>query len=89
MVYLIFHLGLGFELTFAGGSSGFVFRSYLLANFDQVSGQIWKSDEQSDQALRVSFPLPQELGRLDIYSASYGKNTDDCSRNPNAKEMFL
>ena len=37
------------------------------------------------QALRVSYPLSQESGHLDIYSSSYGGNTEHCSRNPNAE----
>ena len=37
------------------------------------------------QALQVSYPLPQESGHLDIYSSSYGGNTEHCSRNPNAE----
>ena len=57
----------------------------ILAMFLAKSGNVMNI---SIQALRVSFPLPQKSGHLDIYSSSYDKNTDGCSRNPNAKEIF-
>ena len=57
----------------------------ILAMFRVKSGKVMNI---SIQAPRVSFPLPHKSGHLDIYRSSYDKNTDGCSRNPNAKDIF-